>query len=479
MKQVLTMEGNQDDDRPGFSDTTIATVVEKEVAERFDVSPDIAVPLAARENRPDVLKHLIREGKPTQTQDIHGWTALHHAAFLGHVECVRILLDEETCNIDVTAGDGSTPLTAACSNLPKAKDCVKVLCEHKANPNLFAKKSDYSIAIGTYDRARTALLIAIESMPDLDVTKWLVDAGADVKSYVEPWNTAWGGPPENEWNDKLNHDLMMCLFQGVKDLEGDELANHPAYSSATPRAVARPDVTEVAEIAMYLAKHGAAKRGQALHAVLLPHDEGWNPYEGQDREKGYNLMPPLLNEVVDCFMDNGGDLHSVDLLLQNVYVWRPSVLFLYARKSIVFIEGIPTHADDMWTNSRVLNTLMVLVIKGHVSGTLTLTDVAVMHFKLRKHNLEGRLPTNFRPLEIFKALTKSPPSLRQLARTKIRSQIAKGPEGCRRLSRKKLKKLPDLPEILMEYLQLSDLDELWIRHGSEFEEIARLAENYE
>jgi len=89
------------------------------------------------------------------------------------------------------------------------------------------------------------------------------------------------------------------------------------------------------------------------------------------------------------------------------------------------------------------------------------------------------LPTNFRPLEIFKALTISPPSLRQLARTKIRSQIAKGPEGCRRLSRKKLKKLPDLPEILMEYLQLSDLDELWIRHGSEFEEIARLAENYE
>jgi len=412
---------------------------------------------------------------------------LHHAAFLGHVECVRVLLNEETCNIDVTAEDGSTPLTAACSNLPKAKDCVKVLCEHKANPNLMTKRRDYSIVTGDYDRGWTALLIAIVAMPDLDVIKWLVDAGADVKRYVEPFDIANGRIPEDEWNNKLNHDLIMRLLQGERVWEenvlanhpADSLANHPAYSSASFRDFARPDVTEVAEIAMYLAKHGAAKRGQALHAVLLPHDEGWNPYEGQDREKGYNLMPPLLNEVVDCFMDNGGDLHSVDLLLQNVYVWRPSVLFLYARKSIVFIEGIPTHADDMFTNSRVLNTLMVLVIKGHVSGTLTLTDVAVMHFKLRKHNLEGRLPTNFLPLEMLKALKKSPPSLRQLARTKIRSQIAKGPEGCRRLSRKKLKKLPDLPEILMEYLQLSDLDELWIRHGSEFEEIARLAENYE
>ena len=74
------MDGDQEDDGPidgqgeaNVSDTnTIDTIFQ-----------------AARENRPDVVKQLIEEGTPVRAIDNRGWTALHHAAFLGHTECVR------------------------------------------------------------------------------------------------------------------------------------------------------------------------------------------------------------------------------------------------------------------------------------------------------------------------------------------------------------------------------------------------------
>ena len=445
-------EGDFDDiDRPGLSGAKIAkmsTDVEKELDYRYGISPGI--PRAARENRPDVLKQLIREGKPIHTHDNIGWTALHHAAFLGHVECVRVLLNEKTCNIDVTSGDGSTPLIAACLNLPKAKDCVKVLCEHKANPNLFTTAKD--VDMDDDDRA-TALFIAIKTMPDLDVIKWLVGAGADVEKYVELEGGGGWCTTEDTLAYELKNDLMWFLFSGEF---GYFSTHHPAHIHA-PRNREKPELTELAEIAMYLAKHGAANRGHALHMLLLP------------RGEGYNLRPPLLNEVVDCFLDNGAVLDVHDIFLQDCFVWRPSVLFLFARKSIVFIEGIPTSNQGETSPSKPLNSLMVLMIKGQVSGTLALTDVQEVHDNLPDY-VEGRLPTDFRPFEIFKALTKSPPSLRQLARTKIRSQIAE----CGKFCRENLKKLPGLPEILKEYVQLSDLDQIWIRYASEFENLADL-----
>ena len=103
---------------------------EQEMEEIQDIR---TVSRAARENRPDVMRLLIKSGKPVRANDNYGWTALHHAAFLGHVECSRILLGEETCEIDDRAFDGSTPLMVACANLPTSKSGIKVLCEYKAD----------------------------------------------------------------------------------------------------------------------------------------------------------------------------------------------------------------------------------------------------------------------------------------------------------------------------------------------------------
>ena len=43
---------------------------------------------AAKENRPDVLKNLIDEGKSIDEKGHCDQTALHYAAIKGHTECV-------------------------------------------------------------------------------------------------------------------------------------------------------------------------------------------------------------------------------------------------------------------------------------------------------------------------------------------------------------------------------------------------------
>ena len=245
---------------------------------------------------------------------------------------------------------------------------------------------------------------------------------------------------------------MLWLFRGEF---GNRIANHPAYNFMH-HDHERPDASQVADIAMYLAKHDAVRHGHALHAVLLS-------FHG-----GYILTPPSLKEVVECFLENGAVLNTHDILVQDFYVWRPSVLFLFARKSIIFIEGMPT------SNHYVVNEHLALVIKWLVSGTLPFTDVQDMDIKLRRNfgnHFEERLPKKFRPSEILCAMKKSPPSLRQLARTKIRSQVAE----CGKFCRENLMKLPDMPEILKDYVQLADLDQILIRYRSEFEQIFELA----
>ena len=51
------------------------------------------------------------------------------------------------------AFDGSTPLMAACANLPTSKSCIKVLCEYKADQRV------------TNNDGKTALHIALLRKP--------------------------------------------------------------------------------------------------------------------------------------------------------------------------------------------------------------------------------------------------------------------------------------------------------------------------
>ena len=63
-----------------------------------------------------------------------GMTALHYAAKAGHVEVLRILLDSEKINVDVTDDGGWTPLIWAVEH--DQIEAVKLLLKRNADPNL-------------------------------------------------------------------------------------------------------------------------------------------------------------------------------------------------------------------------------------------------------------------------------------------------------------------------------------------------------
>ena len=110
----------------------------------------------------------------------------------------------------------------------------------------------------------------------------------------------------------------------------------------------------------------------------------------------------------------------------------------------------------------VRNAITVLLLQGQTCGIIPLTTVTQIHEVLQ--SLTPNLPDNFLPLETLYAMTKSRPSLRQLARTKIRRKMAE----CGKLSRENLKKLPELPQVMIDFVQLDDLGS-----GNKMEEIMK------
>ena len=383
---------------------------------------------AARENKPDMLRELMKEDVFLcfcRAEEL-GWTALHYAAFLGHTECVRILLNGKRWLMDVEAVDGSTALMLACANLPRSKQCIKVLCEHEANKYKYTRDND------------SALTIALERKPDLEVVKWLVN-GADMKKLLY-----------NSFHERylmqrlcgmeLSYGVRFVKFPSdlVNDVETDENL--------------RPEMSEVAEIAMYLADHGCVKG--ALLGLL------WSSSE-----------TPQLEEVVECFLRNGAvmdelnDKENMEEAL--ISPCSPRILSLFAKKSLIYLEGISTLSTSFMHESPYFepfaNALAFLLLRGQASGILPLTAVKEMQDKLKADYGED-LPPNLLPVvDTLNEMTKNPPSLCQLARTKIRAQMAKSGK----FSRENLKKL-ELTKPMIDFVQLDDLGD-----GKEIEEILK------
>ena len=381
--------------------------------------PITTVSKAARENRPDVLTLLIEEGKSVRGNDNCGWTALHHAAFLGHIECLKILLNEETCDIDDRAFDGTTPLMAACANLPTSKDCIKVLCEYKADQEV------------TNDSGMTALQVAILRKPDLKVVKWLVRSGAGV-------------------NDKKSMVYLLERESGGREI----FLPHQYYFEEEHM---ENDEAEIADIAIYLAKHGFMKK--SLRYILLFNDK---------IAKSYQLLETI---VMEHFLDNGAILSTKrDAKLMphiNIGLFSPAALSLFAQKSIIFLEGLLQRSIDFerynWQEEVTirLNVVTILVIKGQAGGTVPLSVVQEAHDGLQS-TISRRgidLPPDLRALEKLYAMSQNPPSLSHMARTTVRTQIAK----CGKFCSASLKKLP-LPETLKDFVQLSDLGDASLLH---------------
>ena len=292
----------------------------------------------------------------------------------------------------------------ACENLPTSEACLKVLCELNAYQN------------ATKDGNITALHIAISRKPDLEVVKWLVRSGTHVK--------------QTACKDYLN--TMMFLFRPSEC--GVHFAHYDSYSLSGRISSLSVHETEVADVAKYLAKHGCVKN--ALRAVL-------------HSEKGM-LSPQLLEEVVDYFLEKGALLNTNST--SNVDCpYRPTILALFAKKSIIFLEGLQMSLKKESKPCQKYSTVTILIIQGMVSGNISLSVVQEIH-DILPSELRERLPPNFRLLESLYSMTQNPPSLSQLTRTTIRKQMSK----CKQFSRENLRKLP-LPESLEAFVQLADL----------------------
>ena len=175
--------------------------------------------------------------------------------------------------------------------------------------------------------------------------------------------------------------------------------------------------------------------------------------------------PELLEAVVARFMEKGAVLETNEIL--DDIQFRPAALSLFAQKTIIFLERLPTsfEQDDKHCPYDCLyNTFIVLIIQGWVSGIVPLKAVKELHDTLKLVPYLGvgeSFPPNFEPLESLYAMTETPPMLCQLARTKIRTQVKK----CNKFCRENIQKLP---EALKDFVQLTDLGD-----GSEAEKIMK------
>ena len=254
--------------------------------------------------------------------------------------------------------------------------------------------------------------MALRRKPGLEVVRLMVQSGAPVNKHPQ---------------------LMLFLLNG----DGGRAGVHPDYRGQENPQDLVTEETEVAECAMYLARQGLVER--ALGAVLT--------------FRGRITTPEVLDNVLECFLEQGAvlDLKSYELTDQ---VWRPTIMAIFAKKSIVFLEGLPTTIDthrDPHMGLRRHNAILCLIFQGMASGVLPLTTVVKVEERLRSA-LGHQLPPDFGPLETLYDFARNPASLSQLARTKIRAQMAE----CGKFSREMLKKL-QLTKVMIGYVQLDDL----------------------
>src|SRR6266480_3929094 len=126
-------------------------------------NPSNALYAAIRANDLTRLKALLSGGGTANVRDARGVTPLMHAAVVGSVEAMSLLVD---AGADVNARNdvGSTALIWSATDLAR----VTLLVEHGANVN------------AATDRGRTPLLVAAMADPSADLVRFLISKGANV-----------------------------------------------------------------------------------------------------------------------------------------------------------------------------------------------------------------------------------------------------------------------------------------------------------
>lgn len=149
---------------------------------------------AARQGHNSTAKYLLEHGANPALASELGATALHHAAGIGNIELMVLLI---SVGVDVDSqSDAGTPLIWAAGHAQQ--DALKLLLKQKADPNI---ETDDGI---------TPLLSAVAagSLPCLEL---LIQAGAKVNII------AGGATPLHIAADSGNLELITCLLKAGAD----------------------------------------------------------------------------------------------------------------------------------------------------------------------------------------------------------------------------------------------------------------------
>ncbi|XP_029645172.1 delta-latroinsectotoxin-Lt1a-like [Octopus sinensis] len=101
--------------------------------------------------------------------DCDGFTPVHIAAFNGQLKCLKYLIEEYGCNVDVLSISDWTPLLAAVndSNTQKSLDCLKYLLERGAD-------------ISVSNKDGTTVLHRAAQKNHVEILKYLLGRGAEL-----------------------------------------------------------------------------------------------------------------------------------------------------------------------------------------------------------------------------------------------------------------------------------------------------------
>ncbi|XP_073526234.1 uncharacterized protein [Phyllobates terribilis] len=160
---------------------------------------------AARQGKTATAVYLVDHGADPNIPSNLGATALHHAAGIGDIDLLKILLSKGV-HVD-SESDAGTPLVWAAGHVQK--EAVEVLLEHNANPN------------AETDDGITPLLSAVAA-GSMDCLELLLKAGANVNV------TAGGVTPLHIAADCGVADIINCLINAGADPNvADEYGHKP------------------------------------------------------------------------------------------------------------------------------------------------------------------------------------------------------------------------------------------------------------
>uniref|UniRef100_A0A3B1JZ71 Ankyrin repeat and SOCS box containing 2a, tandem duplicate 2 n=1 Tax=Astyanax mexicanus TaxID=7994 RepID=A0A3B1JZ71_ASTMX len=351
------------------------------------------------------LKGLIQAASKNLTEpNKEGWLPLHETAYYGHVECLKVLLQEPQ-TINIRTLKNQTPLILAVGR--KHLSCVQFLLEKDADPNLannqwetplYKCEKGFEDAVGLLLRfgasttkscvqGGTPLHEAVRQK-NLEICKMLLQAGAKIMAKniygIDPVFTA----AQCGTTDVLNFLLMKGDVNTAANDGATALfeASKNGHGETVQMLLSRRADVNKSNKAGLLPIHIAAKNGHDIVAMLIP-------ITSRAKVKRSGISPLHLaaernrDDVVEILVDAGFDVNAT---LSNDWSKmyedrRSTALYCTVANSNIEAASMLLEAGAS-PNLDTFNPLLVAVRK----GCMEIVQLLVKHGA----NVNAILPTH-------------------------------------------------------------------------------------